>query len=120
MYSQELIKGTVTTLILKLLSTKGRMYGYEITQSLKDATNGKINLTLAAIYPVLHKLKANGDLTTEKESVGKRDRIYYTLTDQGNNTAEHKLNEFADYLSTMTSMIQMKKGLQNFAYPCLT
>lgn len=120
MYSQELIKGTVTTLILKLLSTNRRMYGYEITQSLKDATDGKINLTLAAIYPVLHKLKANGDLTTEKESVGKRDRIYYTLTDQGNSTAKHKLNEFADYLSTMTSMIQMNKGLQNIVYPCLT
>lgn len=115
MYSQELVKGTVTTLILKLLSDNKRMYGYQITQALKEATQGKINLTLAAIYPVLHKLKANGELTTEKESVGKRVRIYYSLTDKGNATAKDKLKEFADYLSTMKSLLDMKPGLQSFS-----
>ena len=115
MYSQELIKGTVTTLIMKLLSTNKRMYGYEITQALKEATSGKISLTLAAIYPILHKLKANGELTTERESVGKRVRIYYSLTEKGNNTAKEKLKEFADYLSTMQSMMDLGKGFQSLA-----
>ncbi|MFT6360366.1 MAG: DNA-binding PadR family transcriptional regulator, partial [Saprospiraceae bacterium] len=32
MYSKELLKGTLQTIILKLLSENGRMYGYEITQ----------------------------------------------------------------------------------------
>lgn len=112
MYSQELIKGTVTPLILKLLSDNERMYGYQITQAIKDATEGKITLTLAAIYPVLHKLKANGELTTEKENVGKRVRIYYSLTEQGNATAREKLKEFADYLATMKSLLELKPGLQ--------
>jgi DNA-binding PadR family transcriptional regulator len=115
MYSQELIKGTVTTLILKLLSDNERMYGYQITQAIKEATEGKISLTLAAIYPVLHKLKANGELTTEKESIGKRVRIYYSLTEQGNATAKDKLKEFADYLATTKSLIELKPGLQNFS-----
>lgn len=112
MYSQELIKGTVTPLILKLLSDNKRMYGYQITQSIKEATEGKVTLTLAAIYPVLHKLKANGALTTEKENVGKRVRIYYSLTEQGNETAREKLKEFADYLSTMKTLLELKPGLQ--------
>lgn len=112
MYSQELIKGTVTPLILKLLSDNQRMYGYQITQALKEATQGKISLTLAAIYPVLHKLKANGEVTTEKESVGKRVRIYYSLTEQGNETARERLKEFSDYLATMKSLLDLKPGLQ--------
>ncbi len=116
MYSPELIKGTVTPLILKLLSDNQRMYGYQITQAIKEATEGKVTLTLAAIYPVLHKLKASGELTTEKESVGKRVRIYYSLTEQGNDTAREKLKEFADYLSTMKSLLDLKPGLQK----CLT
>jgi DNA-binding PadR family transcriptional regulator len=32
MYSSELIKGTLKTIILKLLKNNGKMYGYEITQ----------------------------------------------------------------------------------------
>ncbi len=112
MYSQELIKGTVTPLILKLLSDNKRMYGYQITQALKEATQGKISLTLAAIYPVLHKLKASGELTTEKEKVGNRLRIYYSLTDQGNAMAKERLKEFADYLNTMKSLLDFKPGLQ--------
>ncbi|MGB3586769.1 MAG: PadR family transcriptional regulator [Tunicatimonas sp.] len=116
MYSSELIKGTVTTLILKLLSDNRRMYGYQITQAITKATDGKITLTLAAIYPVLHKLKAKGELTTEKEKVGNRLRIYYSLTDQGNDTARAKLKEFADYLATMKSLLEIKPGLQK----CLT
>ena len=116
MYSSELIKGTVTPLILKLLSDNKRMYGYQITQAIKEATEGKISLTLAAIYPVLHKLKASGELTTEKEKVGNRMRIYYSLTEQGNDTAREKLQEFADYLATMKSLLDLKPGLQK----CLT
>ncbi|MEQ9440822.1 MAG: PadR family transcriptional regulator [Cyclobacteriaceae bacterium] len=112
MYSQELIKGTVTPLILKLLSDNQRMYGYQITQAIKEATGGKVSLTLAAIYPVLHKLKASGELTTEKEKVGNRLRIYYSLTEQGNTTANEKLKEFADYLATMKSLLELKPGLQ--------
>jgi PadR family transcriptional regulator PadR len=115
MYSQELIKGTVATLILKLLSNNKRMYGYQISQALTAATDGKISLTLAAIYPVLHKMKANGELTIEKESVGKRVRIYYTLTNKGNATAKDKLKEFADYLATMKSILEMNKKVPSFS-----
>ncbi|MEM9676167.1 MAG: PadR family transcriptional regulator [Bacteroidota bacterium] len=114
MYSSELVKGTVTTLILKLLSDNRRMYGYQITQAITEATEGKITLTLAAIYPVLHKLKASGALTTEKEKVGNRTRIYYSLTEQGDTTAQEKLQEFADYLATMKSLLEMKPGLQKY------
>jgi DNA-binding PadR family transcriptional regulator len=51
MYSQELLKGTLQIIVLSLLAEKDRMYGYEITQHVKERTEGKIQLTEGALYP---------------------------------------------------------------------
>ncbi len=77
MYSSELIKGTLKTIVLKLLSENKKMYGYEITQRVKDLTGNKIQITEGALYPTLHALEAEGILTTETEFIGKRVRKYY-------------------------------------------
>ena len=101
MYSQELIKGTLKTIVLSLLSEHDRMYGYEITQHVKDKTAGEIQLTEGALYPTLHKLEADGFLTTEKVSIGKRVRKYYRLTENGNKQANDKVNEFRKFSETL-------------------
>jgi PadR family transcriptional regulator PadR len=56
------------------------MYGYEITQKVKVLTNGKIDISEGALYPILHKLERNGTLKTEKVYIGKRVRKYYRFT----------------------------------------
>ncbi|HYG38381.1 MAG TPA: PadR family transcriptional regulator [Cytophagales bacterium] len=115
MYSSELIKGTLKTIILKLLSEHKKMYGYEIIQSIKELSGGKIDMAVAAIYPVLHKLKDDGELTVEKTVVGDRVRIYYSLSTKGSSTAREKIIEFTDYLSTMKKLMDFKPGLQSIA-----
>jgi PadR family transcriptional regulator, regulatory protein PadR len=42
MNQSELIKGTLSTLILRLLEERKRMYGYEIAQCIKEMSQGKI------------------------------------------------------------------------------
>lgn len=108
MYSKDLIKGTLKPIILKLLQEQGRMYGYEITQKVKGITNGKIEITEGALYPTLHKLEAEGIVTTEKEYIGKRVRKYYTLTSSGNSTVTQKVDELTDFLSTMHMIFNPK------------
>ena len=105
MYSQELIKGTLQTIVLSLLSENERMYGYEITQHVKDRTQGEIQLTEGALYPTLHKLEADGLLTTEKVSIGKRVRKYYRLTESGNKQANDKVSEFRRFSETMNDLL---------------
>ena len=56
MASNELLKGTLKTIVLKLLEEKGRMYGYEITQEVERLSKGKMQLTWGSLYPALHKL----------------------------------------------------------------
>ena len=48
MISKDLLKGTLKTIVLKLLEEKGRMYGYEITQEVERLTEGKIQLSWGA------------------------------------------------------------------------
>lgn len=107
MYSSELIKGTLKTIILKLLKENKRMYGYEITQKVKDLTGNKIQLTEGALYPSLHALEAEGILTTETEFIGKRVRKYYTLSEEGKKRSDEKINEFADFMNTMKSLLNI-------------
>ena len=108
MYSSELIKGTLKTIILKLLKENKRMYGYEITQKVKDLTGNKIQLTEGALYPSLHALEAEGILMTETEFIGKRVRKYYTLSEEGKKRSDEKINEFADFMNTMKVLLNIE------------
>jgi len=107
-FSSELIKGTLKTIILKLLADNKRMYGYEITQTVKELTGDKIQLTEGALYPTLHALEAEGLLTTETEYIGKRIRKYYSLSKDGKTKSLEKVNEFADFISTMKFLLDIK------------
>jgi PadR family transcriptional regulator PadR len=70
MYSSELIKGTLKTIVLNLLKDNDKMYGYEITQKVKEMTSDKIQITEGALYPTLHALEKHGDVETEKVYMG--------------------------------------------------
>lgn len=111
MYSSELIKGTLKTIILKLLSENDKMYGYEITQKVKELTGGKIQLTEGALYPTLHALEADGILTTKAVNVGNRIRKYYFITKTGKKMAAEKVSEFRDFMNTMIYLLDLKLNI---------
>jgi PadR family transcriptional regulator PadR len=105
MIANDLLKGTLRTIVLKLLADNGRMYGYEITKKVEDLSTGKIRLTFGALYPVLHKLEADGHIRTEKEYIGKRVRKYYSLTETGRSWSERKVDEFFDFVNTLSHVL---------------
>lgn len=112
MATNDYVKGTLKPIILKLLSDKGRMYGYEITQSVKDLTQGKIELTFGALYPILHKLEQEGVVRTESEIINNRNRIYYILTETGKGTAREKIAELEEFVGTLRILLQPRLGME--------
>ncbi len=108
MYSSELVKGTLKTIVLRLLTEHKEMYGYEITQRIKELTGGKIQITEGALYPSLHALEKDGLLTTETMNIGKRVRKYYSLSKEGKNKAAEKITELSDFLNTMRFLLDLK------------
>jgi PadR family transcriptional regulator, regulatory protein PadR len=110
MHSPELLKGTLQTIVLKVLKDHGRMYGYEITQRVKELSEDTISLTEGALYPALHKLEAEGMLRTETEMIGKRVRKYYSLTPQGRSLVKERVSEFVEFIKTMGNVLQVNLG----------
>lgn len=108
MHSPELLKGTLQTIILKVLKDNGQMYGYEITQRVKEMSEGRILLTEGALYPTLHRLEVEGLLRTEVVNLGKRIRKYYAITPLGSTEAKDRVNEFVDFMRTMSVILQVK------------
>jgi PadR family transcriptional regulator PadR len=110
MHSSELLKGTLQTIVLKVLKDHGKMYGYEITQRVKDLSASRLLLTEGALYPTLHKLESEGLLKTETVLMGKRVRKYYTLTAAGRSVAKDRVSEFIDFIKTMSNVLQVQIG----------
>ncbi len=112
MGAQKLYKGSLQTIILKLLETEDRMYGYEITQKVKELTKGELKITEGALYPALHKLEAEGLLEVEVANVGNRLRKYYKLTEIGTKETVNRLSEMQEFLNTMQHLVNPKLSLE--------
>jgi len=111
MNSSPLLKGTLQTIILKLLENKAEMYGYEITQKVKEITGDKIVLTQGALYPALHKLEAEGLLETYTQTVDNRIRKYYRLTTEGQSGVKTQLKEAQDFINQLQMILNLKPHL---------
>ena len=112
MSSNPMLKGTLQTIILKLLEDNSQMYGYEITQKVKEVTTGEIILTEGALYPALHKLEADGMLETFTEVVDSRVRKYYRLTEQGGKEVTDKLNEAQIFIDQLQLLLNLKPAIK--------
>ena len=108
MKNSQLYKGSLNTIIMKLLEENGKMYGYEITQKVKAITLGELQITEGALYPALHKLEAEGLLDVEVEKVDNRLRKYYKLTETGTKETVNRLAELEDFIRNMQSLVSPK------------
>jgi len=108
MRNSQLYKGSQTTIILKLLNENDKMYGYEITQKVKEITKGELILTEGALYPSLHKMEMEGLLEGEIRKVRNRVRKYYKLTELGTKETVRKLAELENYIRNMRALVNPK------------
>ena len=84
------------------------MYGYEITQRVRELSADRIVLTEGALYPALHKLESDGLVRAEVMTIGRRIRKYYVLTSAGKALAKDRVSEFLDFIHTMSLVLQVK------------
>ena len=105
MYSKELLKGTLSAIILNLLAENKEMYGYEIFQLVKELSDEKILLKDGSLYPALQKMTKYGLLIYKEEYIGKRVRKYYSLTAKGEVEKVRYLEELKDFLATLNKLV---------------
>ena len=105
MTNTELLKGTLSTIILRLLSEHKRLYGYEIAQLVKERSHDVIQLKEGSLYPALHRLEADGLVISEEVYIGKRVRRYYKLTEPGKKVTKIYIQELQGFLKTIEELI---------------
>ena len=79
---KSLVSGSMTMLILKLLSEKD-MYGYEMIDTLRQKSQNVFEMKAGTLYPLLHSLEDKGLLTVYEQAAGGKTRKYYSLTKDG-------------------------------------
>ena len=89
---KSLVSGSMTMLILKLLSEKD-MYGYEMIDTLRRKSQNVFELKAGTLYPLLHSLEEKGLLVVYEQEAGGKTRKYYSLTKQGRTLLEKKTEE---------------------------
>ncbi|MCC2591774.1 PadR family transcriptional regulator [Chryseobacterium sp. MFBS3-17] len=108
MKKNALYKGTLQNIILKLLASEVKMYGYQLSQRARELTRGELEMTEGALYPALHKLEAEGLIYAEVQNVSGRDRKYYLLTEKGKKQQEVREAEMKSYLFNLSTIFNLE------------
>ena len=99
------LNGVPELLLLHLLSRRS-MYGYEIVQAIGDASGGRLEFGEGCIYPVLHRLEAEGNLSSRREEQGGRTRIVYRVTTAGNKRLKESSANWKNVAAAIHSVLQ--------------
>ena len=80
---KDLVAAAATPLVLAILAD-GESYGYAILKRVRALSAGELEWTDGMLYPLLHRLRRLGYVTTEwRTSPEGRRRKYYMVTDEG-------------------------------------
>jgi len=106
MLNNSFLKGTLQTLILRLLADRGQMYGYQIIKELKTNSDNLLHIKEAALYPALHKLEAHGFLAVEQRMISGRLRKYYHLSEKGKTAASEQGQQLSAFVKAVQQLLK--------------
>lgn len=81
--SKDLVAASATPLVLAILA-EGDSYGYAIIKRVAELSGGRLQWTDGMLYPVLHRLERQGQVSAKWVAAenGRR-RKYYRITKEG-------------------------------------
>jgi PadR family transcriptional regulator PadR len=83
-HTNDRLQGTLDLLVLKTLSSQGKMHGYGITLRIEQISENMLRLEEGSLYPALHRMTQSGWLRAEwGASEHNRRARYYSITAAG-------------------------------------
>jgi PadR family transcriptional regulator, regulatory protein PadR len=87
----DILQGTLTLLVLRVLQTQGAMHGYALTKRIQETSQDLLRVEEGSLYPALHRLEQEQLIksawgVTDK---GRRARLY-SITDAGRQQLEEE------------------------------
>ena len=103
--TSQFLNGVPELLVLRLLRDK-EMYGYELVEAIRAASNDNLSFAEGVIYPVLHSLERDGALSTRRQTVNGRSRVYYSVTPTGKDRFNYLLAHWQQLQSTIATIVK--------------
>lgn len=101
-------RATSPLVVLRLLMEKP-MYGYELTQEMKQRSGGAF--TISVLYPVLYRLQEQGYVEiTRSEVVDNRNRSYYAITPAGEDYLRRTWREYLEITKIFGDLMKGVRG----------
>lgn len=101
----QILQGTLDVLVLKTLSWQPS-HGYAIARSIKDATEGDIQVEDRALYVALHRMEERGWIASEwGQTENNRRAKYYRLTRDGRRQLRRELGRWERYAAAVSKVL---------------
>lgn len=98
------LNGVPELLVLRLLSRR-EMYGYQIVEEIRTQTGETLSFGEGCIYPYLHYLEAEKQVSSRRREVDGRSRNYYKLTPRGQKRLEELTTEWKRVTTGISSLL---------------
>jgi PadR family transcriptional regulator PadR len=95
-------KGYLELCVLTLIETRGKVYGFELLETL---SNEGLEVKEGTLYPILNRMGLDGTLesTWDTENLKGHPRKFYRLTKTGQKTLANMRREFIEMLKILKS-----------------
>ena len=100
----ESLKGHLDALVLATLGDEP-LHGYAVIEALRARSEGAFDLAEGTVYPVLHRLEADGLLTSNWSTVAGRRRRIYRLSRRGRAALGRRRAEWQSFARAVESVL---------------
>ena len=100
----ETLKGHLDGLVLAIVAAEP-LHGYAVIERLKERSGGAFDLPEGTVYPVLHRLEADGLLTSAWAAGGGRRRRVYRITRRGRSALESRRAEWGRFARAVSGVL---------------
>jgi PadR family transcriptional regulator, regulatory protein PadR len=108
--TKDLVAASAVPLILTILE-EGENYGYALIKRTRELSDGAIEWTDGMLYPVLHRLEAQGYVRARwAEAETGRKRKYYALTAAGRKVLRSQKEQWQVVQMTLDKLWGLQNG----------
>ncbi|NNJ27332.1 PadR family transcriptional regulator [Alienimonas chondri] len=105
----DLVRGSLDLMALATLS-EGAAYGLAVQQRLRTASGGMVEANPGTLYPLLHRLEADGLIAADWRVEEGRRRKWYTLTAAGRRRLTDRAAQWYAYAETVRGLLEPAVG----------
>jgi PadR family transcriptional regulator, regulatory protein PadR len=100
----ESLKGHLDALVLATLDD-APLHGYAVIERLRGRSEGAFDLAEGTVYPVLHRLEAEGLLSSAWSDAAGRRRRVYRLTRRGRTALARRRDEWRRFAGAVEAVL---------------